>query len=327
MKNIKYIVLLTMMFATQFEIKAQEIVWQFAEIDSVAGGCTSLSEDNDGIDDKICFFIEYTPQITGNLTSYTMGMLANCVGGGNPVFSTVSCDITNNSEVLDGCSELDSVLIQVSGFGNLDVVAFEPIVLHQVCFQLSEGDIVNMKMDDILGISTSIDSADGGGPFTEEVVIDSIEVTNNYFDCFQLSGSGGKANQTVECLSSITPIEYNLVECAGASITGLAPGLSFVLINGVINIEGSPSEAGTFTFTLSPDAGCDCETQTGTITVGNSRVMINNVCYDAIEPAIDDYLSGQVIDIFGDLITESGLAPLTEMNIRLHAGINWTVKE
>ena len=107
----------------------------------------------------------------------------------------------------------------------------------------------------------------------------------------------------------------------------MAPGLTHELINGVINIEGSPNTSGTFTFAIIPDSACDCETKNGTFTVGNSRVMIDNVCYDKIEDAILDFQNGETIDILDDLETKPGPIYLNNLTVRVHPGVKWTKKE
>lgn len=321
---IRYIILATIsFFCLTTNVVGQTIEWQFAAKDSIAGDCTSLTNCGSN---EVCYFIEYTPSATGTLTSYTMGFIANCLGGGDPVEYSNSCVINDNSNTIDGCASFDSLLIQISGVGGVDVVANEPIIIHQICFDLSEGEELNIKEDEISGITANIDSIGSQNSIAEVIEFDPILLTNDVCECYKLTPGSGSPNQTLTCLTPIQPIEYTITNCNGATVVGLAPGLSHVLINGVINIEGTPNRSGTFTFAIIPDSGCDCETKYGTFTVGNSRVMIENVCYDNIEDAISDYQNGQTIDILDHLTTTTGPLVLTNMTVRLHKNIKWIKK-
>lgn len=302
---------------------SQTIEWKFAPKDSIDGTCASLTDCSAG---NVCYFVEYTPAITGTLTSYTMGFISNCNGSNQPVNHSASCVITDNSNEIDACAQIDSMLIQLSGFGSVSVVADEAVVLHQICFDLAEGEILNIRKDPTLDITTNIDSLGTQDPYTEIIDFDAIALTNEVCDCFRLAPGSGSLQQTITCLAPIQPLLFEISNCSSAQVVGLPPGLSYVLINGVINIEGSPQMAGAFPFVMLPADGCDCDPQTATLEVGNSRVMINNACFDRIEDAIIVYQNGQTIDILDTLVTQAGIAPLNNIIVRLHENVPWTVK-
>ena len=321
---IRYIILTTItFFCLTASLSGQTIEWKFAAKDSIANDCTSMTNCGSN---QVCYFVEYTPSATGTLTSYTMGFLANCLGGSDPVEYSSSCVITDNSDVIDACADFDALLIQASGVGGVSVVANEPIIIHQICFDLTDGDILNIEEDPISGITANIDSINSQNSIAEVMTFDPVVLTNAVCECFTLTPGSGSPNQNLVCLTPIVPLEYEISNCTGASVIGLAPGLSHVLINGVINIEGTPNRSGTFTFAIIPDGGCDCETKNGTFTVGDSRVMIDDACFDNIEDAIQVYQNGEIIDILDDLTTVPGPLILTNMTVRLHANVKWIKK-
>jgi hypothetical protein len=256
-----------------------------------------------------------------------MGFIANCLGANDPVEYYSSCVINDNSNVINGCTEFDSILIQLSGVGAISVVANTPIIIHQVCFDLSDGDELSVKEDDVSGLTANIDSIGSSNSIVEVMDFDPILLTNDVCECYKLSPGSGSPNQNLDCLTALQAIEYTIANCNGATVVGLAPGLSSTISDGVITIEGIPNTSGAFTFAIIPDFGCDCETKYGTLTVGNSRVMIDNACFDKIEDAIAVYQNGETIDILGDLITKPGPLNLNNLIVRLHQNVLWIKEE
>ena len=102
-------------------------------------------------------------------------------------------------------------------------------------------------------------------------------LTVNTGSTLTLTSATGTSNQTVNVNSSITSITYNTAGgVTGATITGLPAGVSGNYLggtNGVFTISGTPSTAGTFTYTVTTSGGCGVKTLTGTITVVTAPVL------------------------------------------------------
>ncbi len=94
--------------------------------------------------------------------------------------------------------------------------------------------------------------------------------TVNPSPAISLSSAGTTTNQTVCIDTSITNIVYTVGGAAtGASVTGLPMGVSYEVVSGVVTISGTPTQPGTFNYTVTTaSAGlCDEATQTGAIIV------------------------------------------------------------
>lgn len=128
------------------------------------GSCLS---GTDCCDDIICYGLEYTPGVTGDLTSYTTGFFIECLGGMVPVISNASCSMTDYSALINECMLHDSILFNSSGQdGAFPVTSGVPVILHQVCFSLSAGQSILISEDPITDLTASIDLTGGG--FTDE---------------------------------------------------------------------------------------------------------------------------------------------------------------
>jgi nitrous oxidase accessory protein NosD len=172
---------------------------QWVPDDSAHGSCGAST---DCCADIICFGLEYTPGVTGNLTTYTTGFITNCLGGFpagmSPINSNQSCVMNNNSFEINGCALIDSVLFNSSGnSGMVPVVAGTPIILHKVCFNLSAGDVIGIREDVITNLSASVDLT-GGGQYTE---FPSYTTTNLSKPLPVIPANGAS---TVECVSQAT---------------------------------------------------------------------------------------------------------------------------
>jgi hypothetical protein len=68
--------------------------------------------------------------------------------------------------------------------------------------------------------------------------------------------------------TAITPITYRTTGATGATFSGLPPGIKGSFSGGYITISGTPTEAGTFNYTVTLTGGCgSVTTATGTIIV------------------------------------------------------------
>jgi len=304
---------------------SQSMQFVFAGLDAVSDDCTS---DTECLNNQVCYYVEYTPNVTGTLTSYTMGFIGNCTQFGTPVLSTSSCVMNNNSSIIDGCDQADVFLLQVSGNGIHEVVANEPVNVGQICFQLNNGYDLELIEDETSGITTSVNLAGTNDPVTEFLNYTTQELTNEVCNCFKLTSDSGSPTQDVECLQPIIPIKYQLNNCDTAMISNLAPGLTTELINGVINIEGAPTHGGAFTFLIQAPSECECNPSVNNMEVDSSIVMIFSKCYTKVEDAISEYNSGETIDILGDVQTKpSILQSLNNVIVRIHKNTRWDIKE
>jgi hypothetical protein len=75
--------------------------------------------------------------------------------------------MNDNSFEINQCMAIDSILFNSSGNGGfIPVMAGTPIILHKVCFNLSAGESIEIREDNITDLSTSVDLT-GGGLYTE----------------------------------------------------------------------------------------------------------------------------------------------------------------
>ena len=321
----KTILFVTLILFLSNVLISQSMQFVYAGLDETSDNCTSNTEC---LNNQVCFLVEYTPSISGTLTSYTMGFIGNCTQFGTPVLSTSSCIMQNNSSVVDGCAQEDLFLLQVSGNGTHQVIANQAVNVGQICFQLNNGYNLELIEDSVSGITASIDSSNTNTPMTEYINYTTQVIDNSVCNCFQLTNDSGSPTQIIECLETIIPIKYQLNNCDTAIVSNLAPGLTAELINGVIKIEGTPTHGGAFTLILQAPAECECNASINNMDVGESVVMILSKCYTKVEDAIAEYNNGQIIEILGDLQTKpSTLQSLNGVIVRLHAGKNWKIKE
>ena len=86
-------------------------------------------------------------------------------------------------------------------------------------------------------------------------------------DMIVLSSAAGTDSQTTCINTAPTNIRYTTTVAIGAAVTGLPPGMSGTWLNNVFTIAGTPTVAGTYSYTVITSGGCVPATITGTINV------------------------------------------------------------
>jgi gliding motility-associated-like protein len=94
-----------------------------------------------------------------------------------------------------------------------------------------------------------------------------VKVTVNPNNTISLSSAAGTVNQTVCNNTAITSITYNTTGATGATFGSLPNGVSGSWSDDVVTISGTPTESGTFNYTINLTGGCGTITEGGAITV------------------------------------------------------------
>lgn len=139
------------------------------------GSCVSNTDCNQNI---FCYGLEYTPDTSGDLTSYTTGFMVECVNNDSPILSNVSCVKIDNSMEVNWCTEYG--LIQFfcqSNEGLFDVNEGTPVIIHQVCFSVPPGTTLNVLEDGVTDLTTAITLPGGGGFVTEYPTYENLMIS------------------------------------------------------------------------------------------------------------------------------------------------------
>src|SRR5688572_12717735 len=117
---------------------------------SIYGSCVNTDPKKQG---QLCYGLQYTPDTTGTLTSYTTGFFVSCTSIGAPITVNKSCTMSNQVSMQNACSESNLVLINSSGHSgssaNNKVEKDVPVILHQICFSISLGESVTFREDEV----------------------------------------------------------------------------------------------------------------------------------------------------------------------------------
>lgn len=160
-----------------FNLVAQDMKWVPSDI--AGGGCELLT---DCALSTVCYNLQYTPGNSGILTSYTTGYIATCNNGTINVTHNMSCVINDKSREIYAC-EQNTLLINSSGnTGQLKVEKDHPIYLHQVCFEVSDFQGIEMKEDPVTGLTVSLDIQNGEYE-TDKARLVKSTVRNGQFPC------------------------------------------------------------------------------------------------------------------------------------------------
>lgn len=214
MKNILVILILVMVGLVNSN--AQTMSWVPSQYVSDEK-CEDLS---DRLNNIMCYKLKYTPEHSGDLTSYSTGFWMECKGKGSIITSNSSCLMEDKSEELLLCDKEGVILLNCSGnSGNIKVNKGQHIYLHQICFEPPvKRKPINILKDDLIALSSSI-TLESEMAITEEIEYKSIVLTNpevfyEHSVCnMHLSGelnSSGKVNLTWEPAKEIAGGIYKL---------------------------------------------------------------------------------------------------------------------
>jgi hypothetical protein len=192
------------------------------------GSCLS---GTDCCSDVICFGLQYTPGVTGEVTSYTTGFFIDCVTGMSPLVFNESCTMEDNSMSINGCMGADSVLFNSSGHeGALPVTAGVSVILHQVCFSLSAGQSITIDEDEVTDLTLSIDLAGGGQ-------VDEFPAYTTSTISWPVQSWPADQSTTIACVSAaIEPSVPAVFDLCGNPISAVL--LSTLDVPAVITCEG-----------------------------------------------------------------------------------------
>ena len=96
---------------------------------------------------------------------------------------------------------------------------------------------------------------------------------NSTINTIALSSAAGTDAQTKCIGTAIVPVTYTTSIATGASVSGLPKGVSGVWGANKFTISGTPTEAGTFKYTITLAGGCEVITKTGTLVVSPNNTV------------------------------------------------------
>lgn len=155
-------IIILILLLTTLGIHTQNMTWIPSDYSNY-GGCENLTNCDQNI---VCYKLQYTPLTDGVLTSYTTGFFADCQEGETSLLENQSCLMQDNSRQIEACHQVGKILMNCSAnSGSGDDCRLEanvPIILHQVCFQVANGNHITITEDTKTDLTTSTDIiADG----------------------------------------------------------------------------------------------------------------------------------------------------------------------
>lgn len=93
---------------------------------------------------------------------------------------------------------------------------------------------------------------------------------------FTLTSAAGTNTQSVCVNSSLANITYATTGATNVTVTGLPSGVTSAWAANVLTISGTPTETGTFNYTMTTVGGCGPTTATGTITVKRNTITLSS---------------------------------------------------
>ena len=104
-------------------------------------------------------------------------------------------------------------------------------------------------------------------------IISNGTITISPDNTISMSSAAGTNAQSLCINTPITPITYVTTGATGSLVTGLPLGLTANLVSNTLTISGTPSQSGSFTYTVNLTGGCGNPTLTGTINVSPNNTI------------------------------------------------------
>lgn len=157
-----HLIISALMLCFAGALEAQTMRWVPSPVDTQFGKCSDQSTKS-GLTQ--CYALEYTPAVSGVLTSYTTGFLVSCTSLGSAVAKNQSCSMTPKNNEVNGCSSIGKTLVNSSGnsgtITNNQIEAGVPVILHQICLTIPTGEAVTIEEEPITDLTTSVDVGNG----------------------------------------------------------------------------------------------------------------------------------------------------------------------
>ena len=161
-KAVKAIFILVLSMGASINPHAQTMKWVPIPKETSLGKCACAATSKD---EWQCYALEYTPHVSGVMTSYTGAFLVSCTTKGSPVKRNESCTISSKVNLMDGCSESGKVMMISAGNTGTSmsstIVAGQPVYLHQVCFEIPKGETITIDLAPNTSLTCAIDLSFG----------------------------------------------------------------------------------------------------------------------------------------------------------------------
>ncbi|SMO49869.1 gliding motility-associated C-terminal domain-containing protein [Saccharicrinis carchari] len=212
------------------------------------------------------FSISGTPSAVAGRYDFTVtatGDCANSTANGTITVrpdATVNLTTSNNTQTVCRNTVISTIRYAISGSGTGATVSGLPA---GVTGSYSGG------MFTIAGRPTTFGTYNytvraSGGSCALETATGSITVSSDA----SIELTSGDANATLCVNNELPNITYSLGGSGtGGSVTGLPGGVTYVVTDGVLTISGSPTQSGTFNYTVTASGGCNPSEAKGTIYV------------------------------------------------------------
>jgi hypothetical protein len=157
-KWVCFTMLVVFVGAFNVALNASEMRWVLLPA-GTNGSCVSNTDCNQNI---FCYGLEYTPDTTGTMTSYTTGFIVECLGNSTPLMSNVSCVLTDNSNQVNWCTQYGLIQFQSqANLGMFNVTDGVPVIIHQICLTVPAGTILHVLEDGVTDLTAAIDISPG----------------------------------------------------------------------------------------------------------------------------------------------------------------------